>query len=320
MAFDGSGAAGGAASGATAGMAAGPWGAVAGGVIGGLAGGLLGKKKVKTPDMMAIRNEINNSAARQGEIASNVKGQLAPLTANYDTGLRGLATNLQDQTKKNADQYVVDQENASSALNRNLSDTLKQRVLETNPELQRNLREGLAASGQSRNGAAAAAQAGLSNQLAQQIGQGQREITTMDLQARQQALAHASQMNDSALQAATGMNRNALTAVFNSGRQDLIDEATALINIEANRSAGIAGALQNQNIYDLASQFAANANSNQLQSSLTGLIGSVAGKYGGSVGSKAPAASGYDVRNLTTAGQPPAWDVNRMRTSNLNLR
>ena len=53
-----------------------------------------------------------------------------------------------------------------------------------------------------RNGAAGAAQAGLANSLAQQIGQGQREIQTMDLQARQQALQVANSMNDNALQTA----------------------------------------------------------------------------------------------------------------------
>ena len=318
MAFDGSGAASGAASGASAGMAAGPWGAVAGGVIGGLAGGLMGRKKQKAPDMTAIKNEINNSAGKQSLLASNLKTDLAPMTTKYGTDMNALTSGYQSQVKANADKYIVDQENASSALNRNLSDTLKQNVLSTQPELQRQLREGLAATGQMRGGAAAAANAGLANSLAQQIGQGQREISTMDLQARQQALEKANSMNDNALQTATGMSRDTLNAVFASGRQDLIDEATALLNIEANRSEGIVGALQGQNTYDLASRSAADANSNQLQSSLTGLIGSVAGRYSGS--SKPAASSSYQTRNLSSNGQLPAWDQNRIRTSNLNLR
>lgn len=318
MAFDGSGAASGAASGATAGMAAGPWGAVAGGVIGGLAGGLLGKKKKKGPDMTAIRNEINSSAAKQNDITTKRRTDLAPMTTKYGTDMNALTSGYQNQVKANADKYIVDQENASSALNRNLSDTLKQNVLSTQPELQRQLREGLAATGQMRGGAAAAANAGLANSLAQQIGQGQREISTMDLQARQQALEKANSMNDNALQTATGMSRDTLNAVFASGRQDLIDEATALLDIEANRSEGIVGALQGQDTYDLASRSAADANSNQLQSSLTGLIGSVAGRYSGS--SQPAASSSYQTRNLSSNGQLPAWDQNRIRTNNLNLR
>lgn len=318
MAFDGQGAASGAASGATAGMAAGPWGAVAGGVIGGLAGGLMGKKKPKGPDMAAITNTMNQSAARQNQIASSLRGNLAPLTSNYATGVRGLADDLTAKTKAAAGEYIQNQATASEGLNRSLSDTLKQNVLSQQPELARQLREGLAASGQLRGGAAAAAQAGLSNQLAQQIGQGQREIQTQDLQARQRALETAMQMNDQALNNATGLNKDALQAVFASGRADLIDEATALINIEANRAGGIVGVQQNQIQYDLARQAADAANANQLQSSLTGLIGSVAGRYNG-VNRPAP-TSGYDVRNLTVTGQPPAWDQNRIRTSNLNLR
>lgn len=302
MAFDGSGAASGAASGATAGMAAGPVGAVAGGVVGGLAGGLLGKKKKKGPDMAAITNEINSSANRQNELATNQRTQLAPMTDKYGTDMNALSADYQAETKANADKYVMDQENASSALNRNLSDTLKQNVLSTQPELQRQLREGLAASGQTRNGAAAVANAGLANSLAQQIGQGQREISTMDLQARQRALETANNMNDNALIAATGMNKETINKVFASGRQDLIDEATALLNIEANRSEGIVGALQGQNTYDLASQSAANANSNQLQSSLTGLIGSVAGKYSNKAPTNTSAVrrpSPYQTQSLT---------------------
>lgn len=318
MAFDKGGAASGAASGASAGMAAGPWGAVIGGVAGGLAGGLMGKKKQKAPDMAAIKNEINSSANRQNEIAANQRTGLAPMTTQYGTDMRGLSDDYQAKTKAAAGEYIQDQATASEGLNRSLSDTLKQNVLSQQPELQRQLREGLAASGQMRNGAAGAAQAGLANSLAQQIGQGQREIQTMDLQARQQALQVANSMNDNALQTATGMNRDTLNQVFASGRQDLIDEATALLNIEANRSEGIVGALQGQNTYDLASQSAANANSNQLQSSLTGLIGSVAGRYSGS--SQPAASSSYQTRNLSSNGELPVWDQNRIRTSNLNLR
>jgi hypothetical protein len=302
MAFDNQGAAGGAMSGASAGMAAGPWGALVGGVAGGLMGGLSGKKKPKTPDMAAITNTMNQSAGRQGEIAANVKGQLAPLTSEYATGVRGLSDSLVDKTKAAAGEYLQNQATASEGMGRSLTDTLKQNVLSQQPELSRQLRESMAATGQLRSGASAAAQAGLANQLAQQIGQGQREIATQDLQSRQRALETAMQMNDGALQASTGLNKDALQAIFTSGRADLIDEATALINIEANRAGGIVGAQQNQITYDLAKQSADAANSNQLGSSLTGLIGSVAGRYGSRVPTNQPPASRpspYQTQSLT---------------------
>jgi hypothetical protein len=268
----------GAGQGAAAGSAAGPWGAVIGGAAG-LAGSLLGKKKSKAPDLTPIINMANQSAKRQGEIATNVRGQLAPLTQDYSKGVQGLATGLQTQVASNANQYVKDQETASQALNRSLSDELKQRVLSTQPELQRQLREGLAASGQLRSGAAAAANTNLANELASQIGQGQMKIQQGDLQARQAALETAMQMNDKALFTATGMNKDQLQAVFQSGRQDLIDEASALIEAEKSRLNAVAGLAQNQSTYNLAAQSAADQNRNQLISSGADLAGSLANAY-----------------------------------------
>lgn len=268
----------GAAQGAAAGSAAGPWGAVISGAAG-LAGSLLGKKKTKAPDLTPIINMANQSAQRQGEIASNVRGQLAPLTQDYSKGVQGLATGLQTQVANSADKYVKDQEGASQALNRSLSDELKQRVMSTQPELQRQLREGLAASGQLRSGAATAANMGLSNELASQIGQGQMKIQQGDLQARQAALETAMQMNDKALFTATGMNKDQMQAVFQSGRQDLIDEASALIEAEKSRLNAVAGLAQNQSTYNLAAQSAADQNRNQLISSGADLAGSLANAY-----------------------------------------
>lgn len=279
MAFDGQGAAGGAASGAAAGSAAGPWGAVIGGVAGGLMGGLSGKKKAKAPDMQPIIDMANQSAKRQGEIATNVRGQLAPLTQDYSKGVQGLATGLQSQVASSADKYVRDQEGASQALNRSLSDELKQRVMSSQPELQRQLREGLAASGQLRSGAATAANMGLASDLANQIGQGQTKIQQADLQARQAALETAMQMNDKALYTATGMNKDQMQAVFQSGRQDLIDEASALIEAEKSRLNAVAGLAQNQATYNLAAQAAADQNRQQMLGSGMDLIGSLANKY-----------------------------------------
>lgn len=281
----------GAAQGAAAGSAAGPWGAVIGGAAG-LAGSLLGKKKSKAPDLTPIINMANQSSQRQGEIASNVRGQLAPLTQDFSKGVQGLATGLQSQVASNADQYVRQQETASQAMNRSLSDELKQRVLSTQPELQRQLREGLAASGQLRSGAAAAANMGLSNELASQIGQGQTKIQQADLMARQAALETAMQMNEKALYSATGLNKDALSAVFASGRADLIDEATALIEAEKSRLNAVGGLAQNQSIYGLAAQSAADQNRNQLISSGADLAGSLANAYFNSrnVTKKAPVA------------------------------
>lgn len=270
----------GAGTGAATGAAGGPWGAVIGAGAG-LVGSLLGRRKPKKPDLTAVTNEINNSAKTQSGFAAGLKDRLAPLSTQYNTDAGALSKGLVDKTKTMADQYVVDQEGASKALNRNLSDTLKQNVLSSAPELQRQMREGLASTGQLRSGAATVANTNLSNQLAQQVGQGQREITAADLKARQDALTTALNMNDHALQQATGMDKGTLTSLFNSGREDLINEATQLIQIEQNRSQGIAGAYGVQAKYDLANDAAKSANSADLISQLAGLVGKGAGAYTG---------------------------------------
>ena len=280
MAFDGGGAAQGAASGAAAGTAILPgWGTAIGGVAGGLIGGLAGKRKPKAPDYTPVINLANQSAQTQSGLASNLKQNLAPLAGQYQAGTSALAQGLQDQTQQLGQQYVQNMGTASQALGNNLSDQLKQRVLQQQPEMARQLREGLAASGQLRGGAAAAAQGNLANTLANQIGQGQQQITAQDLQARQQALGTAMQMNDQALQNATGMNKDALQAVFNSGRQDLINEATELINIENQRASNVGGLMGAQLQGNLAQQSAQSQNQGDLIQSLSQALGQGAKNY-----------------------------------------
>lgn len=288
MAFDGSGAASGAAQGASAGAAFGPYGAVIGGVAGGALGGFAGKKKPKTPDYSALINSLNASGQRQRGYITGLRPQLQPLSDQFRTGTSALSGQYRGNVAGRGQQFVGDVGNAASAVGTNLSDQLKRHTLEAQPELQQGLRESLAATGGLHRGAASIAAQRQNIEAGRQIGEGQSDIALNELQGRQSALGQVFGADTDAAAKSLGIDTGALQALFNSGREDLIREAQALIDEEAGRVSSIAGlqgaALDSRYGADLA----ASQNRDDLIQSLLSLGGTAASTYA----KKAPSYTG----------------------------
>lgn len=272
------------ASGAGTGAAGGPVGAAVGGAVG-LAASLLGKKrKINTPDLTPLINQANAGADRQEQVAHGLTTSLAPLSSQYKTDALANSAGLKTQVAALGKGFQADQAKLGEDQATNASNTLKQNVLAAQPEIQRSLRESLAASGGLERGAAPAAFARAGEAAANQIGQGEAAIAQQKIAGLQDASQRVFGANTDAVSKATGLDSNTLQTLLSSGRQDLIQEAQSIMQAERDRTSNLLAITQNSNTQNLASQTATAQGQNSLIQSLLQTTGQGIGGY---IGSKA---------------------------------
>ncbi len=284
MAVDTSSAASGAASGAAAGASFGPYGAAIGGAVG-LGASLLGKKrKVKAPDLAALTKQVNQGAETERGIASGLKTSLSPLTEAFRTRSEGLSAGLKSDVADRGSAFKTEQANLGGEEANSLSAALRQNVLSAQPEIQRQIREGMAATGGLNRGATNAAFAKAGAAAATEIGQGETEIRQQQLKGLQDASKTVFGADIDAVTRATGMDADTVQTLLNSGREDLIREAQSLIETERTRTSNLLGITQAQNTNNLASQTAGANGQNALLQALIQGGSSIAGSYLGGKG------------------------------------
>jgi hypothetical protein len=257
----------------------------------GLAGSLSGSSGPKF-DPTQLLNNIQASKDRQNQIAGGLPGQLAPLGANYQAGITGAENTATTAEQAAAKKFLSDTGQATDSQGNMLSDVLKQRVLGALPEEQAALRESEAATGGLERGGAAAAFQNLGATTAQSIGQGEQQIALQQNQLRQQNLNTVLNMDNSLITEKLGIDKDTLLQLYNSGRQDLIDEANSLLGIEQTSTASVNDVLAAQQNANLGQGAADAARQQQLYQSLIGLGGTVAGgAYGAAPRVGAPATA-----------------------------
>lgn len=253
-------------------------GSVAGGVALGTA--LLNKKKnVSLPSLDPQMRAIDAAGQRQRDIAGNLTTSLAPLTTNYGSDVKSAIEARRGEVNAASDKYLSNFSTAADSLAKKSSDMLKQRVLEAQPELQRQLREGLASTGQLGSGAGFDAFTQQAVTAGKEIGQGQSEIELQRLQGLQQATKDVFGVDTNFAMQALGIDENTLNTILQSGREDLIREAQQLIDESRNTTQQKTALLTAGQDRAMATDLGSKTASQDLMNAIIGAAGRVAGGY-----------------------------------------
>lgn len=238
---------------------------------GSLAGALAGKKKApKAPDYSALIPQINASTTERKRLAESTRSSLAPINQKFGTDAKDLSAALLSKTKAAGSEYLDQASNAASLRSRSLVDSLKQDVLDAQPDITQSLKENLAATGGLQRGSARVAFREQATNAAREVARGSTAIRQDELASRQKALDTIFNTNQDALLKATGLDYDTAKALAAMGRVDLLREAAELAAAEQDRTNALLGIAQNNMAANTAAQAARNQNRADLNSALIG--------------------------------------------------
>ena len=233
-----------------------------------IAGATKKKKEPPQADVTGLLNQINVGKQRQSDIAANAYGQLPGKAEQYKTDVGIELTAAEDAARQKSQQFLSDIGKDTTLQGKKLSDILAQRVLERQPELQKQMRNAVAGTGGLQRGAAVIGGEQLATQASKDISTGNEDIALQQQEAMNQAKEKVFNLDQGLVQQRLGINKDMLTALFDIGRTDLINEAMTMLGIEQNaqtESLAVQGFQTNQ---DLASRMAAAEAANKSKSDL----------------------------------------------------
>lgn len=255
-------------------------GAVVSTAVGGLGAALLGRKnKTTLPSVDPQMRLLDQSGQRERDVASGLTTKLAPVNEQFGTDLRGAVDARRGEQAASGASFLKSFEDTSDSRVRKESDLLKQRVLEAQPELQRQLREGLASNSQIGSGAAIDASTNLAIDAGRQIGQGNQELSIKNLEGLQDATKQVFGADTAFTTNALGIDERMLQTLLSSGREDLIREAQALIDEARSTTQAKIGVLGQGQDRAMAADLGGQAASQDLRNALLGTAGRIAGGF-----------------------------------------
>ena len=198
-------------------------------------------------DALAARQQglVASGGTEQRSLISGIRPQLNPLGDQFRSGSLGAAQTAQSAAEGRNKQYLGDVLSGGQDLEKAQSAALQRDVLAAQPELQQQLRESLAGTVGLRGGAASRGAQRLATQAQAGIESGQEAINRDALARREQARLGALESNrgvtENLAQQALGIDLNTLQAIYSSGRQDLINEANALLSEAQGRTNALTG-------------------------------------------------------------------------------
>jgi len=273
----------------------------------GALGGLFGGSKAQAPDISGLLNTINQGAQRQTQIASNLPGQLAPLGANYQAGVTGAENKAVSAGNASAQNFLTQLGNNQTLAGTDLTKLLTSQAYANVPQQENAAREAAAATGGLQRGAASELLAQPSLQAAQNVYQGQQQLNLQNQAQKAAALDKINTMDNNQIQTILGIDKDTATALYASGRQDLIDEANQLLGISQTQTNETLGAEQFGISGNIAANAANNAATQGTYQGLTNLGGTLIGL---GVGGPAGAAVGGQVANAAApASTNPALGI-----------
>lgn len=212
--------------------------------VGGVVKGLLGKGPVSAPDLSALFKTIDNAGQYQKDIINNLPASLQQQYADYKAANAGAATNLQTSTNALAQGLQTGTEanfDPNAPAVQASENAAKTAIYANVPSQQAAIREALAATGGFDRGTASKQLAQPVLQAGQQFGQSVLNTTAAQLQQKQQATQKALEtvttMGEDTAQKLFGMSVQQAANILQSGRQDLKDQLTELIN-QSNAQTG----------------------------------------------------------------------------------
>ncbi len=233
---------------------------------------IFGKKKsVSTPDYTPLINEIKAGAERQKGIATSVRPESTQMGEQYKKDIGASTEASQAQARQSSQQFLQDIGKDTQVQGQQLSDILRSRVLGAQPELQKQLREQMAATGGLQRGAAVRGSQELGQQAVGQIAQGEQEIALQQQNAINQAKTQAQNLDQQLISDRLGIDKDTLLKLYDTGRTDLINEANSLLGIEQTAGQSITSLMGAQIGAQQAAETTNAQNRQALLDSLTGL-------------------------------------------------
>jgi hypothetical protein len=215
----------------------------------------MGRRLPKT-DLSALFKTIDDAGSNKAALINGLPESLKPLYDQYKESLGAAGTNLQDTTKQ-IGQDLLTQTKAnydpnSAAVQATLA-ALKQQDYSTLPGTMTNLKAQLASTGGLGNGGAGRAITSAVMAPAAQFSQQAANTEAQQLQLQQtnvqSALNKIASMDDATAQQLFGMSTQEAQTILTSGRQDLQNQLSSLINnidTTTNAKLGLQGYEANQ--------------------------------------------------------------------------
>lgn len=275
--------------------------------IGSVLGGLINNgRSLPTVDIQNLLATIAKNKQSNESLINQLPESLRPLYAQYQASLGNTGTTLQGATTQ-IGQNLLDKSTAlydpnGPAAQATLA-ALKQQDYSTLPGTLNSLRSNLAATGGLARGGAGKAitQAVLAPaaQYSQQAATVQGQQLTAQQNATQQALNKIASIDDATANSLFGMSKEQATQILSSGRQDLRDQLTQLVN---NNNAATSTTLGAYGIADQNAYQNAVTRNNQQAAVTNGLVNlgvdgvsSLVGSGGGAGG-----GTGFDPATMST--------------------
>jgi len=209
--------------------------------VGSSIAGAFGKRKKPAPiDVTPLAKTIQQGASRQRQAVGNVRPGLAPFTGNLVGGTNQAVQEAEQARRGLSSQYLSDVGRTFDNTGEEFANTLSRRLSQQQPAAQQALRENLAATGGLNRGAASRASTNLAGDFARSLAEGQENLALNQAQEKSGAIRAATEkiygMDEDFVNKKLGVSRDTLATVFQTGREDLIREAEALLGIDRSES------------------------------------------------------------------------------------
>ncbi len=219
---------------------------IAGGAL--LGGSLLGAGLTskgggspKPIDTRGLRDTVIKGRDEQQNLIRQLRPGLQPLTDRFGNQLQDTLAATQGKREALGNKFRSDLEQGLTNQGSQLFRTLSEQAFRNVPAIQDQLRQTLAATGGLDRGSAGVAltQPVLDAQAA--VSQGAQDIALQNQQFLNQQLQRTFELDEEFLNTELGINRDIIIQALNSGREDLIQEATLLLDEAQQRQADLLG-------------------------------------------------------------------------------
>ena len=255
-------------------------------------------------DVSQLLNTINNTQSTNQGLINALPAELQQQIAAYQQQMTGAGNTLQSNVQNQGQDYlnqVSQLYGPNSPAAQAAMAAFKQQAYSTLPGTLNATKAAAAASGGLGRGGAAEMLGKAIQAPATAVSQNAANVTAQQLQAgqqaTQQALATVNNMDDQMFNQLFGMSKDMATTILNSGRQDLKDQLSQLINSNntaATQTLGVEGLAAN-NAY----QNAVTRNQ-QLANNTSGLVNLGLNGISDYMGAGAGGGTGFDPSTMST--------------------
>jgi len=243
----------------------------------GVAGSLFGKKKSQPIDITQQLNRVRDTYAQNQLQNTQLGTELKPLTADYRSGLASALEGARADFAGNKNEYLTRTDENTKQAQDALRANLYSKTFNAVPDSLQAIREASAAGGGLKTGSYQKAIGDFGGQLAQTLGEGERDIQVMGINNRQSAQENAFNTFNNLSSKLTDQQIQGLTKVMDTGREDLIRQYTTSMGLAQEETQAIIDLLNFQQSGNFAQNTADDANRQALYNALisggAGLLG-----------------------------------------------